>query len=112
MASLNFLSGIFLSFPSCGSAIACKALLYETSRRVRVMVLLNVLAAGWLAACATMYVELRPTPWLPDAVNFAVLDFYAGMSLCGPVVMTLLWMNVFLLPSTTAYVVLGLVRRR
>ncbi|HET6879514.1 MAG TPA: hypothetical protein VFI31_05145 [Pirellulales bacterium] len=91
-------------------AVSSKTFFHERNRKVRRMVLVNVFLAGWMSAAAAMWVELRPTPWLSDAINFAVLDFYAGMSSFGPVVLTLLWMNAFLLPSTAMYVVLGLKR--
>jgi hypothetical protein len=93
-------------------AITCKALLYETNRTVRRMVLVNVCVAGWLSAWATLCLEIHPTPWLSDAVNYAILDFYAGPKAFGPVIMMLWWMNVFVLPSTATYILLGFKRTK
>jgi hypothetical protein len=70
-------------------AIACKSLFYETNPRVRALALGNVFLAGWLAAWATLCVEFRPTPWLSDEVNYAILDFYAGLSAFGPAFLAL-----------------------
>ena len=92
-------------------AIALKALFYEKNRMVQTLVLLNVFLSGWLAAWATMCVEVRPTPWLPDRWNAELSGFYLTLAFFGPVFSTLAWMNVFLLPSTAAYIVLGIKRR-
>lgn len=93
-------------------AIACKALLYEKNRIVQVLVLLNVFLSGWLAVWATMCVEVRPSPWLSERWNAELAGFYATLLLFGPVLTALAWMNVLLLPSTAAYIVLGMQRSR
>jgi hypothetical protein len=93
-------------------AIACKALLYEKNRTVRALALLNVFLSGWLAALATLCVEVHPSLWLSEQLNAAVLDFYSGLNFVGPVFATLVWMNVLLLPTTAVYTVLGIKRSR
>lgn len=103
-----FLGFAFAFAAAIPLAIALKALLYETNRKLRAMVLLNVFLSGWLAVCATTYVELRASPRLPEIVNSHVIDFYSSIKFFGPAVTTLVWMNVFLLPSTTMYTVLGI----